>query len=201
MKRYIITIGREFGCNAREIGRQLAAKLGVKFYDRELVDLAAKRVGVNSNYFADSDEHDKVKDSFYAEFGYGLATSFYSEKAIEAQAWVIREIANRESCIMLGRCADYFLSEFGNILSVFVYAPIDYRIKHISESYHLSSINAEKMIKRIDRQRHNYYEYVAGKGRGDRHGKHLMLDVEMFGIEGTVDLIYHALNLRFGIPE
>jgi shikimate kinase len=201
MKRYIVTLGREFGCNAREIGRQVASRMGVKFYDRELVDRAASRVGVNSDYFADSDEHDKVKDSFYAEFGYGLTTSFYSEKAIEAQAWVIREIANSESCVLLGRCADYFLSEFGNVLSVFVYAPVEYRIHHISESYNLDYRNAEKMIRRIDKQRHNYYEYVAGKGRGDRHGKHLMLDVSLFGIEGTVDMIYHALSLRFSIPN
>jgi len=196
MKRYVITISREFGCNAREIGRQLASSLGVKFYDRELVDLTAQKIGIDSNYLSDSDEHDKVKDGFYIEFGYGSTTAFYSEKAIEAQAWVIREIANRESCVMLGRCSDYFLSEFDNIINVFVYAPLEFRIKHISDSYDLSLINAKKMIKRIDKQRHNYYKYVTGKSRGDRNGKNLLVDAEMFGIEGTVDIINYALKQR-----
>ena len=82
---------------------------------------------------------------------------------------------------MLGRCADYFLSEFGTTLNAFVYAPLPYRIKHIAEAYGLSEKDAKKMIKQIDRRRHNYYRYVTGKNRGDRHGRNIMIDVEMFG--------------------
>ena len=199
MKKFVITIGREFGCNAREIGRQLAARLGIPFYDKELVDRAARLAGVNADFYGKSDEHPGIKESFFTEFGYGASSSFYSENAIRAQAFVIRQIANTESCVMLGRCADYFLSEFGTTLNAFVYAPLPYRMKHISEGYNLSEKDAKKMIKQIDRRRHNYYRYVTGKNRGDRHGRNIMIDVEMFGVEGAVELIYQAVCQRFKI--
>jgi len=197
MKHFVITIGREFGCNAREIGRQLAAKLNVKFYDKELVDLAAQKAGVSEDVFSNADEHPGIMESFYTEFGYGATRSFYSGRAIDAQAYVIRKIANTESCVMLGRCADYFLQEFGTTLNAFVYAPLSYRIQHISEAYDLTPREAEKMIKKIDKKRHNYYKFVTGHNRGDRHGRNLMIDVEMFGVEGTVELIYQAAINRF----
>lgn len=201
MKRYVITIGREFGCNAREIGRQVASRLGIKFYDKELVDLAAQKAGVNYEFFGKADEAAAVKDSFFTEFGYGASRSFYSGKAVDAQAYVIRKLANTESCVMLGRCADYFLQEFGTTMNAFVYAPINYRIQHISEAYDLTPMEAEKMIKKIDKSRHNYYKFVTGRSRGDRHGRNLMIDVEMFGVEGTVDLIVQAAKQRFEIED
>lgn len=199
MKRFVITIGREFGCNAREIGRQVAASLGIKFYDKELVDMAARRAGVSSSFYDNSDEHPGVKESFLTEFGYGASHAFYSESAIEAQAYVIRTLANTESCVMLGRCSDYFLQEFGTTLNVFVYAPLPYRIDHISTAYNLTPKEAAKMIDRIDKRRHSYYKYVTGHARGDRHGRNLMIDVEMFGIEGTVSLICEAAKKRFNL--
>ncbi|WP_178842185.1 AAA family ATPase [uncultured Treponema sp.] len=198
MKHFVVTIGREFGCNAREIGRQLAAKLGVKFYDRELVELAAQKAGVDDEVFGSADEQPGVLQNFFTEFGYGSTRAFYSGKAIEAQAYVIRKIANSESCVMLGRCADYFLQEFGTTLNAFVYAPLSYRIAHVSEAYGLTTEESEKMIKKIDRRRHKYYKFVTGHNRGDRHGRNLMLDVEMFGVEGTVNLIHSAVLERFG---
>lgn len=197
--KYIITISREFGCNAREIGRTLASKLGVPFYDKDLVDLAADKAGVNRNVITESDEvMNNNQNRLFDEFGYGSSTSFYSERAISAQAAVIHEIADKnESCVMFGRCADYFLREYPNVLNFFLYAPMDKRIQHIAASYSLSAKNAEKMIKKIDKQRHNYYKYVTGKNRGDRHGKHVMLDVSLYGIEGSVDLLYEAARIRF----
>lgn len=197
--RYIITISREFGCNAREIGRSLASRLGVPFYDKDLVDLAAEKAGVNRTVITESDEVvNKNQNSLFDEFGYGSSNSFLSERAISAQAAVIHEIADKnESCVMFGRCSDYFLREYPNTLNFFLYAPMDKRIQHIAVSYELSAKNAEKMIKKIDKQRHNYYKYVTGKNRGDRHGKHVMLDVSLYGIEGSVELLYEAVRIRF----
>lgn len=199
MKKFVITIGREFGCNAQEVGRQLAAELGVCFYDKELVELAARRSGLNEDYYSKSDESTLLYDSLFTDFGYGATPSFYSPKAIEAQALVIRELANKESCIMLGRCSDYVLREFDNVLNVFVYSSLDYRIGHISEFYHENKKKAFKMITKIDSKRHAYYKHVTGKNRGNREERHLMIDVEMFGVEGTVQLIRNAAKIRFGI--
>ena len=97
MKRFTITIGREFGCGAREIGRRVASEFGLHFYDKELVDLAAKRAGVNNDFFSSTDEESFIKNDFTNEFGYGVSKNFYTANAIEAQGWVIRSIANKES--------------------------------------------------------------------------------------------------------
>jgi CMP/dCMP kinase len=190
MKKIVITLGREFGCNAREIGRQLAAKLGVTFYDHELVNRAALRAGISNEIVQTGDD-----------FDYGMDKSFYTEKAIEAQGYVIRDIANHESCVMLGRCSDFFLSEFPSVLNIFVYAPLSFRINHIAEAYNLDKKAAEKLIAKIDSKRHSYYRYVTGRDRGDRHGRNLMIDVEKFGIPGTVELIYQACTQLGFISE
>lgn len=194
--KYAITISREFGCGAREIGRKIAAEMGVKFYDKDLIDETARKAGVHVDIIKDSDEKAR---KFFKEFSYGSSTTFYSEKAINAQAEVIREAANKESCVLFGRCADYFLREYSNCINIFLYAPLQERIWHISKDYDLDLKSAEKMVKKIDRQRHNYYKYVTGRNRGDRDGKHLMIDVSYYGIEGTVELVCKAVKQKFNL--
>ena len=199
MNKCIITISREFGCGASEIARGLASKMNVPFYDKDLVDLTAQRAGVHVDTIKDADEviH-KKQSNLFSEFSYGSTTAFYSEKAINAQAMVIRDIANKnETCILFGRCSDYILREYSNVLNFFLYAPIDARIKHIAKTYDIYSRDAEKMIKRVDKQRHNYYKYVTGKNRGDRNGKNVMIDVDAYGVEGTIQLMYDAIKIRF----
>lgn len=194
--KYAITISREFGCGAREIGRKIAAQMGVKFYDKDLIDEAARKAGVHVDVIKESDEKAK---KFFKEFSYGSSTTFYTEKAIDAQAEVIREAADKESCVLFGRCADYFLREYQNCINIFLYAPLEERIKHISVDYELDMKSAEKMVKKIDRQRHNYYKYVTGRNRGDREGKHLMIDVSYYGIDGTVELVCKAVKQKFNL--
>lgn len=196
--KYAITISREFGCAAREIGRKIAAEMGVKFYDKDLIDAVAKKAGVHADVIKEADE--KV-GKFFKEFSYGSSTTFYTEKAITAQAEVIREAANNESCVLFGRCADYFLREYPNCINIFLYAPLEYRIKHISGDYDLDLKSAEKMVKKIDRQRHNYYKFVTGKNRGDRDGKHLMVDVSYYGIDGTAELVCKAVRQKFNLSK
>lgn len=192
--KYVITISREFGCGAREISRKIASNLGIKLYDKDLIDETAKEAGVHVDIIKKSDEK---AGRFFKEFSYGSSTTFYSEKAIDAQAKVIRKAAERESCILFGRCSDYFLREYQNCFNIFLYAPFEKRIEHISREYELEEKAAEKMIKKVDRQRHNYYKYVTGKNRGDRDGKHLMIDVSYYGIDGTVELICKAVKQKF----
>lgn len=197
----MITIGREFGCNAGELGRRLAAKLGVKFYDKELTSQAATLAGVDDMAVFNPDKKETEKEKMHRyieEFGYGASTAFFSEKAIQAQAFVIRKIANTESCVMFGRCADYFLSEFDFTLNVFLYAPDSFRIAHVTNAYGLDEIQAKKLIKKIDKKRHNYYKFVTGKNRGDRHGRNLMIDMQAFSLDDAVDLIYTATQKKFG---
>ena len=118
-------------------------------------------------------EHPGITDNFQTEFGYGISGMFYSPKAVEAQAGVIRKIAGSENCVMLGRCSDYFLQDLNSTLSIFVYAPLSYRVTHISQAYGLTQKQAQKMIAKIDRKRHRYYKYITGKNlsgsAGDDH--------------------------------
>ncbi|MBR1866381.1 MAG: cytidylate kinase-like family protein [Lachnospiraceae bacterium] len=199
MKNFKVTISREFGCNAREITRLLAGKLGVEWYDKELVDLAAQKAGINVDVFLDANMLiDSPETQLLKRFGYGSTTSFYSEQAIQAQIEVIREIADRrEPSIFFGRCADYILREYPNTLNIFLYSSVEARKKHIMETYDLSERSADKLMKRIDRQRHNYYKYVTGVNRGDRNLKHIMIDVERFGSERTSDILCNIVKTEF----
>lgn len=201
MKKYVITISREFGCGAREIARNLASELGVPLYDRDLVDMAARRAGVSVEMFKNTDEVvvKKNASTLLKEFGYGSTFSFYSEAALDAQAYVIRDIANKKgSCIMFGRCADYILREHSNVTNFFLYAPMEYRIQHIADAYDIDHREAEKLIKRVDRQRHNYYKYATGRNRGDRQGKDMFIDVKAFGVEGSVKMMADAIHYLYG---
>lgn len=201
MKKYVITISREFGCGAREIARNLASELGVHLYDKDLVDMAARRAGVSVEMFKNTDEVvvKKNASTLLKEYGYGSTFSFYSEAALDAQAYVIRDIANKKgSCIMFGRCADYILREHSNVTNFFLYAPMEYRIQHIADAYDIDHREAEKLIKRVDRQRHNYYKYATGRNRGDRQGKDMLIDVKAFGVEGSVKMMADAIHYLYG---
>lgn len=193
----IITISREFGCNARGVARRLANELGFAYYDRDLIDLTARKIGITRELMAQQDENLGKKENFFSNFVYGSSTSFYSEKAVTAQADVIREAANKEDCVLFGRCADYILREYPGCLHIFLYAPMEYKIEHIAKVYELDRKSAELMIKKIDRQRHNYYKYVTGRNRGDRTGKHIMLDISCLGEDKSVELLVDAAKIRF----
>lgn len=200
MKKYIVTISREFGCNAREISRLIASKLNINLYDKDMVDMAADRAGISREDFTDGDRIiDKNTKRVFNLFSYGSSTKFYSERAVMAQADIIRELANKpESALFFGRCSDYILRSYPNRLNVFLYAPKEFRIKHMANSYNMNESEAIKLINRIDRQRHNYYKFVTGKNRGDRDTKQLMIDVSEFGSEGAAELVCFAVNQRFG---
>lgn len=199
-KNTIIAINREFGCGAREIARQLAEELHIHFYDRELIDLTADRAGLNKKLIWSMDETkaNRMK-SLVSEFGYGSSTSFFSDKAIHAQEEVIKEIASKDDpCIIFGRCADYYLKEYPDVVTVFLYAPMSYKVKHLSETQSITEEEAAKLIKRVDRQRHDYYKYITGKNRGDRYNKYMMFDISKFGPSGTVKVIKAALDCLEG---
>ena len=195
----IVTISREFGCNARGIAQKLANELNFAYYDKDLIDLTAQKIGISREIVAAQDEVIGNKNKFFSKFVYGSSTTFYSEKAISAQAEVISEAANKEDCILFGRCADYILREYSNCMHIFLYAPLEAKIKHISEVYEMDTRSAEAMIKKIDRQRHNYYKYVTGHNRGDRATKNLMLDVSMLGEDKSVELLVDAIKERFNM--
>lgn len=197
MKRQmIITIGRSFGSNGREIGEQLAGALGIGFYDRNLIDMAAKKSGLGRSVVGNADE--KLIGRFLELTpGLDLIQENTSERIYRAQAEVIRSIVRREeSCVIVGRGADYVLRNHPEVLKVFIYAPLDSRVKTVMERYHFKEDEAEKVIRHMDKTRRNYYEYFTDRNWDQKEGKDLLIDSSEFGVRGTVDLIKAAAECK-----
>ena len=193
----VITIGRQFGSAGREIGEKVAAHFGIKCYDKELLSRAAKESGFCEEMLVNHDErptssflYNLVMDTY--SFGYN-ASSFVdmpiSQKVFLAQFDTIKKIAQEGPCVIVGRCADYALSDFTNSLHLFIYADEDARIKRISEKYAVNEAKAKDMIIKKDKQRQSYYNYYSSKKWGRADSYDLCINSSLLGIEGTVKLI------------
>lgn len=191
-KQMIITIGRSFGSNGRRIGERLAESLGIAFYDRNLIDMAARKSGIDRAVVGNADE--KLIGRFLELTpGLDLIQENSNEKIYRAQAEVIRSIVRRgESCVIVGRGADYVLRNHHDVLKVFIYAPLECRIQTVMERYHFRKEEAEKVIRHMDKIRRNYYEYFTDRNWDQKEGKDLLIDSSEFGVQGTVELIKAA---------
>mgnify|MGYP000343927840 CR=1 FL=1 len=170
----IITIGREYGSAGRQIGYKIAEDLGIKLYDREMLERAAKESGICEELFETHDE--KPTNSFLYSlvmdsYSFGYPSSSYTDMPINhkiflAQFDTIRKIASEGPCILVGRCADYALEEFDNVLSVFIHADMDARVRRIARIYDLTDAKAKDLIKKTDKRRSSYYNYYSNKKTG-----------------------------------
>ena len=199
----IITIGRQFGSAGHEIGEKLAKKLNVKCYDKEILTLAAKESGYCEEMIKNHDErptnsflYNIVMDSY--SFGYNSAVLTdnipISQKVFMAQFDSIKKVANDEACVIVGRCADYALSNFKNRLSLFIFADIEHRIERISLKYGIEEAKAKDMITKKDKQRQSYYNYYTSKKWGYADTYDLAINSSILGIDGTVDLIIQYID-------
>lgn len=198
----IITIGRQFGSGGREIGEKIAAHFGIKCYDKELLSIAAKESGICEEMIEIHDErptssflYNLVIDTY--SFGYN-ASSFsdmpISHKVFLAQFDTIKKIADEGPCVIVGRCADYALSEYDNCLRIFVHAKEDAKTQRIMEKYNLTSQKAKEMMTKKDKQRQSYYNYYSSNkwGRSDTYD--LSIDSSVLGIDGTVELLIQYIE-------
>lgn len=198
----IITIGRQFGSGGREIGKDLAEKLGIPYYDKELISRAAKESGFCKEMIETNDErptnsfmYNLVMDTY--SFGYN-ASSFMdmpiSHKIFLAQFDTIKKIASEEPCVIVGRCADYALSEYKNCMHLFIYGDEDTKVKRIMKKYDLTQQKAKDMINKKDKQRQSYYNYYSSKKWGHADSYDLCINSSMLGVDGTVKLIIQAVE-------
>ncbi len=198
MSHYVFTIGREFGSGGKDVGVALAKRLGIKCYDKELLKEASKESGYCAEIFENHDE--KPTNSFlyslvmdtYSFGGYSSAPFLdmpLNHKIFLAQFDTIKKIAEKESCVIVGRCADYALADTSNCIHVFIHASLDYRMNRISKKLAMPANKARDMIQKTDKQRASYYNYYTSKKWGDSRSYHLTLDSEKIGIDGCVDLI------------
>lgn len=198
MANKIYTIGREFGSGGREVGEKLAAKLGIKLYDKELLQQAAKDSGFCEEIFENHDE--KPTNSFlyslvmdtYSVSGYSAAPFLdmpLNHKVFLAQFETIKKIAEKESCVIVGRCADYALSDNPDCINIFIHADLDVRIKNVSRNLNITENKARDIINKTDKQRASYYNYYTSKKWGDSKSYNLSLDASKLGTDNCVEMI------------
>lgn len=191
----IITISREFGSGGRTIGKKVAAKLGIPCYDKDLIEKIAAETGYAKDFIEDESEYAPNSNSFaYMFIGRdpdGLANV---DKIWIAQTKVIKELAEKEACVIVGRCADYVLRERKDCLNVFVYADKKVRAERIVKQYGESSVEPEKRLADKDKKRKLNYKYFTEQEWGKRQNYHLSIDSGFLGIEKSVALIVDAVG-------
>lgn len=194
----VITIGREFGSGGHEIGVKLAKELGIKCYDKELLELAAKESGLCPEIMENNDErptnsflYSLVMDTY--SMGYSPSASFMdipiNHKVFLAQFDSIKKLADTESCIIVGRCADYALEDYPNMVSVFIKAPLSSRVARIMKRNNVSEDKAFEMIAKKDKKRSSYYNYYSSKKWGEAKSYDLCIDSSKVGIDGAIAVI------------
>lgn len=193
----VITIGRESGSAGRHIGQMLAEDLGIKCYDKELLTLAAKNSGLCEELFRTHDEkptssflYSLVMDSYSA----GYSTSGYLDMPINhklflAQFDTIKKLAEEESCVIVGRCADYALAEYPNMVSVFICGEEKAKIRHLMERHDVTEAKAKDIMIKTDKRRASYYNYYSSKRWGSSKSYDLCINSSVIGYEGAVEVI------------
>ncbi len=190
MKHIVITIGREYGSGGRLIAKQLSEEMGITFYDKQLITEVAKKTGFSENFIRDT-EHQRPTNSFLYDLYTTVATPSVPDQVFIAQAKVIKAAAARESCVIVGRCADYILREEPHVLKVFVNAPLDQRIRRAREEYGVTEANLESYVIRQDKARASYYNYFA-TGRWGQSREYDLCINSRIGIDAAVKVIKAA---------
>lgn len=185
-KKMVITISREFGSGGRFIGRIVADKLGIKFYDKDFVVKVAAKTGFSPEFIEKQEQKRNALDAL--NNGYYCSLSNADELFVQ-ESKLIKELASKESCVIIGRCSDYILKDFENVINIFVYADKEDRIKRAVERYDISQSIAEKKIKSEDKRRANHYKYYTGNAWGDRNNYDLCINSSKFSEEEAAQII------------
>ena len=188
----IINVGRSFGSGGGYVGQAIAPKLGIPFYDNELISKAAQESGYSPSIFEGGEKKRSIfsVSSFFASGRMSYLDNTYMNDDIlfKVQSNVIRKIGEGGDAVIIGRCADYILRDLP-CLNVFVTGPEEYRIERIVKNEGISEEEAEKLIRKKDRIRETYYNYYTMGSWGSASNYHLCVDSSVLGIEGTADYI------------
>lgn len=205
--KYVISIGRQLGSGGKEIAEKLGKKLNITVYDKKLLEMAAKESGLDTTVFEKADE--KESDSFFgsvmalrnsiADAISGYGSCMQSDKLFEIQSEAMRKIAYEESCITIGRCAEYVLREHPNLISIFVTADMPNRIRRIMKNNNLNEEKAKEFIAKADKERKAYHDYYATTIWGDSKSYDLCINSSRLGIDETVEYIYEYVKRRFAL--
>lgn len=201
-KQYVITIGRQYGSGGREIGLKLAEKLGIPFYDKDILEKIAEETGVPEDYLDTVDERlstrisVRLNSSLSSIHGTPVDYSTYTnsvqsnDQLFRWKSGIIRKLAEEGPCVIVGRCADYILRDYPGLISVFISAPFAAREARINKLYPDIHDNAPAMlIRKTDKARASYYSYHTDRKWSDISNYHLCVDSTKLGVDGTVDML------------
>lgn len=205
MENYVITIARGYGSGGRTIGKMLAKELGISYYDRELLRLASDESGINESLFAQADEKLKgsllfkvAKNVYKGELIGPDSDDFVSnDNLFNYQAKVLKELAEKESFVVIGRCADYILKDCKNVIRVFVHAPMNQCIDTITSMTEMSRKDAEQLITRTDRHRAEYYQRYTGQEWNNATNYDLCLNTKELSFEKCVEIVKQYKKIKF----
>ncbi len=204
-KKIIINVGRQLGSGGLVIARKLAEDFGCSFYDKELLNLAAKESGFSEKFFEQNDEKKGFfRSLFHIHAPFMSDNNFYNNKLsqeslFQFQSDAIRKAAEAGSCVFVGRCADYVLRDFDNTVNVFVTANIDERVKRICKRHGCTEDEARKIIESKESSRSSYYNYYTGKEWGHSTSYDLCINSSILGMEGTEEFIKDFIKKKLGI--
>ena len=203
--KYVITIGRSFGSGGRALGRMIAERLGIAFYDKMLLVKAAEKAGYNIEYFEQGDERvPRIMGSiipfsmgFYPMSWVGDSTGVNTDRVYKAQCDFIHDLANGEPCVIVGRSADYVLRDVDNVVNIFVHAPIDECAKRIVGRHDTETLDeARALAERTNKLRANFYNFYTDKRWGHATSYDLCIDSSTMPLEKLADFIINYIHLR-----
>ncbi|MCD8337437.1 MAG: cytidylate kinase-like family protein [Lachnospiraceae bacterium] len=198
-KKVVVTIGRQFGSGGHEIGEKLARKLGIKFYDKELIKVIAKQSGLCEKVLESYDEK-PTNSLLYSIVMDVYPSAMYTGPTLDQQIYqanydAIKQLGE-DSCVIVGRCADYILRDLPELVSVFVHANSDFRAERIAEEYQLPDAKVRDMLVKTDKKRASYYNFQSEKKWGAAASYNLCIESSSIGIEGSVEMIENYIRHR-----
>jgi len=193
----VVTISREYGSGGHEIGKLLAEKLGLSFYDKELIELTTKQSGFTSDYIQQNEQ--KLANSLLSELYEQNYAYVYEKKPpldvlFLVQSKIIRDICAKESCVIVGRCANFIIKDYPNCFNIFIHANKDYRKAKISNEYKIESEITDSMLNKIDKERANYCLHYTGENWNNAKNYHLTIDSAMYDSDKAVGIIISAIK-------
>ena len=200
----IITIGRQFGTGSLTIAKRIAEELKIKFYDTELLKIAAKESGLSEDCFTKIDEKKELNliESLFLKFSINVNdlnndSVLNNDKLFTIKSEIIKKIASEKSCVFVGRCADYILRDYKNKISFFLTSELKDRIKTVSKQQNISEKEAATLIEKSDKKRASYYNYYTNKQWGHANSYDFCLNTSLLGIDKTTDIILNIINSAF----
>lgn len=203
-EKYIISIGRQLGSGGREIAKKLGERLNIPVYDKKLLEVAAKETGIDASIFENADEKESnpfmrgvfVLKGIMNSYPIGVGSCMDGDRLFEMQSEVMRNIVANESCIIIGRCAEYVLRDHPHIHSIFITADMCDRIRRIMENDGVNEQKAKEIAEKGDKKRRAYHDYYANSGWGIAETYDLCINSSRVGIDGCVDIIQQFIESR-----